>query len=304
MSRKRKLLASAAAILGMLVLAWTGLWFYAAGQTGKSLAALQETVQRDGGSLTWSSYTVSGFPAAIRLELKDVRLEDNHGILSSPSVTGYVRPWNWTRIHLPQMTGLVLSLKNQDNSSLLIAAGTADATIDLDMALRLRGVALSAGPVTLKASPAFQGIGELTLDSIRTSARLTGDMPAGPDAGSWQQWRDRGGALEVDELTLSAAPFSATLTGTATLDARMRPLGAFTVDARGLDPLVNSMATGEGQLPQYALLIRLALLALPKAADANGQQIVRIPVTAQDGKLSVLSQTLADLEPFEFAGIP
>ena len=110
-------------------------------------------------------------------------------------------------------------------------------------------------------------------------------------------WRDGGGVVELRRLTLDWAPLFISGDGTATLDRQNRPQAAFSVRVAGyaelLDALVQSRQIGRGQ----ANMIRAALNIVAKPAPGTGRNEVSIPITAQDGKLSILGIALMNLPP-------
>jgi len=127
---------------------------------------------------------------------------------------------------------------------------------------------------------------------------VRGDLPRGATpADTVTGWRDSGGVVELRKLTLDWAPLYISGDGTATLDRQNRPQAAFSVRVAGyaelLDALVQSRQIGRNQ----AMAIRAALNLVAKPAPGTGRNEVSIPITAQDGKLSILGLNLMNLPP-------
>jgi hypothetical protein len=85
------------------------------------------------------------------------------------------------------------------------------------------------------------------------SAALDGSMTALP-AGSdplrrWAAWRDAGGRLNLAELTLRTADARASLSGSATLDAAMRPAGDGTLVLQNAPAAIDA-GVAAGLLPR------------------------------------------------------
>lgn len=134
------------------------------------------------------------------------------------------------------------------------------------------------------------------IERLLFGATLTGRLP--PDGTRRQVlagWRDSGGTLVVDRLTLDWGPVSLVGEGTATLDELFRPLGAFSLEARGLLEALDALRE-EGRIPPAtAAAARIALFALGGRAEDGGA--VKVPVTLQDGFLLLGPVPLLPLRP-------
>jgi len=132
---------------------------------------------------------------------------------------------------------------------------------------------------------------------LEFEATLIGRIETGPPKQALAAWRDGGGRLEVSRVDAIWGPLAFSADGTATLDAKFRPLGAFTARVRGLPETLDRM-TAQGLLePGAALALRLGALALAKGEDENGRPVVQLPITLQDGQVYLGPVAVAKLAP-------
>lgn len=149
----------------------------------------------------------------------------------------------------------------------------------------------SVSPVT----PPVAALGTV-VDAVRLDLAFKGRLPSGRLGPALAEWRDDGGTVEISHVGVKWGPVNADGSGTLTLDAQNRPLGAFTARWRGYGETLDALQ-GAGQLrPWEAAGAKLMLGALARQqADGNGQ--IEIPLTAQDGRLFVAGWPLLRLQP-------
>ncbi len=122
-----------------------------------------------------------------------------------------------------------------------------------------------------------------TIDRLSMNAVLLGFIPAGEPAAALAEWRDSGGLLDFRELMLTWGDLDARATGTATLDERLRPQGAFTARIAGLPEALDTLARQGLIQPAAAMAFKLSALAFAKNRDETGRTVVEVPITLQDG---------------------
>lgn len=139
---------------------------------------------------------------------------------------------------------------------------------------------------------AWPPLASATLDAAMTP------LPPGADPlRRWIAWRDAGGRVELTDLTLRTENASAQLTGSATLDAALRPAGDGTLVLRNA-PAVIDAAVAAGALPRgMAAAARLATGLLARPAPDGGPPVVSLPVRGRDGRLSVGGLAVAAIPP-------
>ncbi len=160
-----------------------------------------------------------------------------------------------------QLTRRPPTLEGGDDWTLLLAGET-------------RGIALPEG---------FRNPFGPRIERLAFEATVTGLIPKGAQAAALARWRDSGGLVEVRDLALVWGPLDVTASGTATLDPRLRPQGAFTARIRGLPEVLEALA-GQGLIePGIALALKLTAMTLATRNGATGRPEVELPITLQDG---------------------
>ena len=177
--------------------------------------------------------------------------------------------------------------------------------------LRANGVALDDGGTgedVLKTSIAVrdatlpsdlaEGLGE-SLDFLDIDASVVGEIPS--ERGTNEAitaWRDAGGTLELTGFRVRWGPLGVETSGTIALDGAMRPIAALTADIIGygdvIDALImsNLIPLGDGFIAKVAF----NMLA-EKPEDGSAPVLRGVPVTAQDGTLTVATIKVAELPP-------
>lgn len=110
-------------------------------------------------------------------------------------------------------------------------------------------------------------------------------------------WRNSGGVVELYRLQLDWAPLFVRGDGTGGLDQQNRPEAALALRIAGYEQLLDGLVkTGQLGTRQAAGLTTM-LAALSKPDPATGRREVRIPITAQNGRLAVAGIPLMSLPP-------
>jgi hypothetical protein len=99
-------------------------------------------------------------------------------------------------------------------------------------------------------------------------------------------WRDAGGTLEVTALALDWGSLRLAGEGTLALDDRDRPLGAGTLRVAGWSEAIDAFQAARAIEPMPAAVLKAALAFLGRVSGGE-PGTVRVPVAAQDGRLSV-----------------
>ena len=103
---------------------------------------------------------------------------------------------------------------------------------------------------------------------------------------SLMAWRDAGGALDVTKLLLKWKPLEIKGNGAFTFDEVMRPLSAFSATITGYDKLLEIL-TQTGAIKKKTAQIANFALGLLAQKGPQGEMEITVPVTVQNGKLSV-----------------
>lgn len=134
--------------------------------------------------------------------------------------------------------------------------------------------------------------------TISLEAHLAGYQPNHFLPRSLAEWRDGGGVMEVTLLKFSWPPIIGEAKGTLTLDKNMYPLGSFSSQISGYqDALAHMVKLGWVKKKKAAgASFVLDLLSVP---DESGTRQLTVPITLQNGRVSVGPAPLLKLQPVQ-----
>ncbi len=145
-------------------------------------------------------------------------------------------------------------------------------------------VSASADDVTLP--PRASGPLGPSVDKATLVGTVQGPVPSRFDAKQLTTWRDAGGTVDVHALNLNWGGVDARAEGTVSLDQQLRPLGALTSRVSGFNTLVDALVEGGVVRRKDSGMIK-AVLGLLARRDDEGRKVLKVPVTAQDGMLTM-----------------
>ena len=215
---------------------------------------------------------VAGSDGTTHLFTPELRLAPNPRF----EVAG-IWPEGLARIGSLQANGVALEDEGTGEEVLKTSIAVRDATLPSDLA---------------------EGLGE-TLDFLDIDASVVGSIPSerGTNA-AITAWRDAGGTLELTGFRVRWGPLGIETSGTIALDGAMRPIAALTADIIGygdvIDALImsNLIPLGDG------FIAKVAFNMLAERPEDGSAPVLRgVPVTAQDGTLTVATIKLAELPP-------
>jgi Uncharacterized protein conserved in bacteria (DUF2125) len=131
-------------------------------------------------------------------------------------------------------------------------------------------------------------------------ASFKGALPPAPLAEAVASWRDSGGVIELNRIALRWGPLEANGEGTLALDDANRPLGAMTARSRGYTETVDALAAAGAVRPRDAGMLKIALNLVARQSGSGGPRELNVPITAQDGRLTVAGFSLLALQPLTF----
>lgn len=167
-------------------------------------------------------------------------------------------------------------------------------TDTLDVTLRAAGVRLPAAVRPLEA------LGR-DVASAELDARVMGRIAGTRLAEAVRIWRDDGGTLEIAKLAVDWGPLRVEGDGTLALDERDRPLGAGTARIAGYAETLDTLVAGGAVPPGMAAVAKIALNLLARQdPQGGGRPTVRVPVSAQDGVVTVQNFRLFRVGPLAF----
>jgi len=121
-----------------------------------------------------------------------------------------------------------------------------------------------------------------------------GELEANLDRGALIAWRDEGGTFELHRLSVNWGRLDLLLSGSVTLDERMRPLGAFTAEVRGYEPVIDELQKN-GQIDASEAETVKSTLSTLAEKDQSGR--LTIPIALQSGRVFVGPLPVANLPP-------
>jgi hypothetical protein len=124
------------------------------------------------------------------------------------------------------------------------------------------------------------------LPSVRLESHLRGSLPGGPLDQALTAWRDDGGTLEIDLLSIDWPPLALSGKGTLALDHALQPELGSSCDVHGLFEAIDALTRGGMVRAKDARLAKLVFGLLMKP-DKNGAIALTVPVTIQNRVLSV-----------------
>lgn len=106
----RRGLATPFIIVGLLLVAWTGWWFYLTDQVETRLAAQVEVLRQDGWTITHAPVTTTGWPFRSRISIPQAEIlaPSGHGV-AAPQLVAEASSWNPDRWVVIAPDGLTLT---------------------------------------------------------------------------------------------------------------------------------------------------------------------------------------------------
>lgn len=157
-----------------------------------------------------------------------------------------------------------------------VVAPAADTDVAYDLSLKLTSVSaqvLEGNPLGAK------------IDQALLHAQLLGKPPAEWDDAGIKAWREAGGTVNLNALSLQWGQLALSGNGTLALDKEMQPEGAFTTHLTGYEQAIDSLATAGWIKPSAASIAKLAL-GVASHPGPDGKPSVDTPITIQNRRIS------------------
>lgn len=323
MNRRAVLLVAAVVLAAAAYGAW---WLLLARGLEAGIAAWIEARRNEGWRIEHGKIAIGGFPFRLIAEVADPAIEAPDWSWSGPVWRAVVKPWDHAHVFAmaegTQKFGLRFGDERieatLDGDKLLASLRHSQGVVrrvDVDLSKPIFDSAALRGRYAAErleihfrrnageAADRPAGTRDLALDTkdailpqglggplgnllgtARLRARLAGEIGTGKDA--LIAWREAGGTVELEELSVAWGPLEARLNATLALDRQNRPLGAGTLRARGHEKTIDAVEGAKLLRPIEAQMLRLAFAAMAKR-DADPRPFVELPATAQDGRLSI-----------------
>jgi uncharacterized protein DUF2125 len=143
------------------------------------------------------------------------------------------------------------------------------------------GIAFDLQQLTLPAVPAPFGN---PLDELAFAITMRGRPPVAPLRQAAAAWRDAGGTVDLDRLSLRWDTLAITGSGTLALDNDLQPMGSFSGVIEGYQQLMKALVAAGRIRAGDARIVGLALGAMAKTGP-DGRPELSVPFTIQDGQM-------------------
>jgi hypothetical protein len=143
-----------------------------------------------------------------------------------------------------------------------------------------------------------------TIQQIALEANVS--MPAtfnGQLTSILKGWYEKEGVIDVSKMNIVWDDIRLEGSGTLSLDQELQPLGAFTVNVYGMDPMLKLMANQKLISKSIIPIIKTALSALLGAEDNQHKAYHSIPLSIQDRELSLAAIPIIKFDPIKWSEI-
>ena len=139
------------------------------------------------------------------------------------------------------------------------------------------------------------------VEYFQLSASIFGKISNGNIKNITQNWRDSGGTIEIDDLQGRWGPLELNANGTLALDSKMRPLASLTSSVVGYGDMIDALIMSNAIPFGDAFLAKVAFNMLAEEEKDGGPRVLRnVPLTIQDGILSVGTMEVGEIKPLHF----
>ncbi|MBT3306442.1 MAG: DUF2125 domain-containing protein [Alphaproteobacteria bacterium] len=303
------------------VVVYTGVWIYLATIAREATLDWVDARRGEGYTVRFDSMEETGYPMRIRLDIANPGI----GGPNSPNPWGWegeklevsLTPWDWTTVRLKTTGQQMLSFTMPDTEMSTYIGETENVSVSvggrgLDVSINgltlngdkpgLGGLAVSSGRVHVEkpdsdgadmdirlnglrlpnfmATPLGKGIREFQVE-----ARLQGHLESGPMRDSLEVWRDAGGTIEIERLSVRHGPLALKGDGTLALDAALQPIGAFTAHVEGFFDAIDALKETGLVKSRDAVAAKMILGVMSRRSDNGGPPILNLALTLQDRQL-------------------
>ena len=332
--RRRPFGATSVVLSALAVVAgvWTALWLFMADLIETNIDNWIADQQPQGVQYNYKSLEVSGFPLwfNVRIEGASALVERRQSFeWRTPTLAARIRPWRPAEIDV-DLSGLhqFFGVERVDITSQdlgvdvhLLGSGawrgklkgknvsTDFPRIGALVAKRLaidfqwRGKRVEAGQSPLRLDLVGENIQLpsawlLPLGSVVAVLRLTAYVtkPLKPlrDPEALVQWRDDGGTLELNRLSLEYGPLDLDGDGTFALDGDLQPMGAFVARAEGFMETLDAFQSRNTIDIGQATALKLLLMILARQ-PAGRPPYLEVPLTLQDREVTLKTMVIKKL---------
>ena len=328
----------------LLVILWTGGWFYLTGLLRERFAAALDAARAQGWAIEAGTPSRAGFPFAAAIAVPDMRLGGGTALplagqwrlprlvlaltLTSPETLALGLPGGFD-IQPPQ--GSAIAVRAATLVGTLPLTGTRSVEFDAtDIAATRDGAADGAAArLQLRLEPKGRDLGFLlALDDVRLpprppahpwvlgprlsslvaagSAEAALAVPGGQGAlAAWLgAWREAGGALILERLALGWGPLGVAGQARIALDAALQPDIRAGLTVLGYNEAIAALARAGFMRPGPALAAQFALGLLARPGEAGARPRLEAAATLRDGRFALGGVELGEVPPLSWPDKP
>ncbi|MCG7361870.1 DUF2125 domain-containing protein [Roseomonas sp. ACRSG] len=326
LSRLRRWLAGFLVLLALLGAAHAALLWWMSGQIGLAVEAWAGRQRQQGLEVEYGPPERGGWPMAAALRLPALRLARDGLSWQAEAVRLSLRPWRPDHLLVEAEGAQQLALKGPPmplRAGALRAELTLNGT-EMPLAGALNGAELRlespSGPVALDGlqasfdasggsgtaftarlrgltAPGTQALGE-RVEEATLQAMLHGSLgPVGPLSRQLAAWRNAGGRLEVQGMTLRWGAMAASAAATLALDEGLQPSGAGTLRLANPSRTLDALAGAGVVQPRAAGMARQILPLLTRLDAGSSVPVIELPLVLEKQALSAARIPLLRLPP-------
>ena len=149
--------------------------------------------------------------------------------------------------------------------------------------------------LTLPVSP-LPALGTL-VEQAGADLVVSGPVPADLRQTNVAAWRDNGGSVEIERLTLRWGPLSVEATGTVTLDEALQPRGTLNARIQGFVEAIDALVEAGAVAAKDAGLAKGALTLLAGPPGPDGVATLTAPLAVANRRLFLGPIQLGEIQP-------
>jgi hypothetical protein len=331
----QKLTGAIVIVITVIIGSYGVFWLVVANTVEDQIDVWVKHRQLDGTAVTYEGLRREGFPGAIRFTLDRPSTTSPAWEWRGDSAEITVKPWSLTNIQVNlsgNHQGMVVAnhveepfTVTADNlrADIRLKDGVARTLSSTGDGLKLQygknaeTLSLAEHNISIVPGPEAMVNWALRLRDLRVPQSLRPPMGhrvqhfdakgqlEGPITGNTlvealSYWRDQGGKLDVTSLDIGYAPLNVSGNGTFALDSDMQPIGAFTIQAKGVMQSVDRLVEAGLIKGLNSLATKLVLATLTKTPPGGGERYLELPLTLQDRLLTAGPFDLVKFRPIHW----
>jgi hypothetical protein len=254
-------------------------------------------------AVSYKKLSIRGFPLYFKIVIEKPKIQPLNFNATGKNIFAYkkwkvnsvsavtkIMPWDLNKFEF-YVSGL--KVRNKQNKelvsvkSLLIVSNTlpsgndASPTVGIGSAYALKIKSNEIHFAKFLKFPLGHDISQLSSD-----LRVTGFFGPKANIKSLDKWRDSGGIIEVRAFKTNYGLLMIDAVGTVALDKKLQPIAAMSAKFKGLFSTINRLKETGYIRPSDEALVRV-ILGIFSTRVGNGRRSISLPITLQDGQLSI-----------------